>query len=129
MSTSPNRTSGSAGLNIDDSHVANDFVQKSLAAFLVAPQRLMQINLEAASHAFSFMNRRMKAQAAMWSNVGNFSDTSGAAEAQRAFLETVTKDYAEEMTKLTDMARKNLASMAGSVVNGHMPDLPAARSS
>jgi hypothetical protein len=129
MSTSPNQISGAARGNPDAHPSANDAIQQSLTSFLAVPQKLMQINLEAANHAFSFMNRRLKAQAAFWSNFGHFSDTSGAAEAQRAFLETVTKDYTEEMTQLTDMARKNLASATETVSSAPMPGFPAARSS
>ncbi|MCX7328192.1 MAG: hypothetical protein NTW00_08730 [Hyphomicrobiales bacterium] len=129
MSTSPHQISGAARGNPDAHPSANDAIQQSLTGFPAVPHKLMQINLEAANHAFSFMNRRLKAQAALWSNIGHFSDTSGAAEAQRAFLETVTKDDTEEMMLLTDMARKNLASVTETVSSAPMPGFPAARSS
>ncbi len=129
MATSPNQISGAARGNPGADPSANDAIQQSLTGLLAVPQTLMQFKPEAANRAFSVMNRRLKAQAALWSNIGHFSDTSGAAEAQRAFLETVMKDDTQEMMQLTDMARQNLASLTGTVSTAPMPGFPAARSS
>lgn len=129
MSTSPNRASGAVGQNSDTVNAASDTIQKNLAAFLATPQRLMQINLEMANHTFSFMNRRMKAQAAFWTSIGQSGGNGGEAEVQRAFLETVTKDYAEEMMQLTDMALKNFASVTETVASAALPGAPGSRAS
>jgi sugar (pentulose or hexulose) kinase len=108
---------------------AGDSAPQLVANVLAVPQKLMQINLEAATHAFNFMNRRMKAQAALWSSIGHLGDTNGAAEMQRAFIENVTKDYAEEMTELTNLARKNLASVTEATASAPPSGYNAARSS
>jgi hypothetical protein len=129
MSNTSSQMPGSKRGHSDIGTSANETVQETLASFLAVPQKLMLMNLEAATHAFNFMNQRMKAQAALWTNIGHFSDTSGAAEAQRAFLETVTKDYRDEMTELTDMARKNFASVTDAAASAPLPGFPAARSS
>ncbi len=129
MSTTSSQSSGAMRGNATSGKSTDDTIQQTLASFLAVPQKLMQINLEAANHTFNFMNRRMKAQAALWTNIGQFSDTRGAAEAQRIFLETVTKDYTDEMTQLTDMARKNMASVSDAAASAPLPGFLAARTS
>lgn len=129
MSTSSSHLSGPARSAPDKGRRPDEAVQQALSGFLAVPQRLMQINIEAANHAVAFMTRRMKANAALWSSMGHFSDVSGAAEAQRTFLETVTKDYVAEMTELTDLARKNLASVSDAAAGAPLPGFAAGRSS
>lgn len=129
MSTPASQTSGPAHGNHGAGKPASDPIQHTLAAFVAVPQKMMQINLEVANHAFSSMNRRMKAQAALWTSIGQSGGNGGAAEAQRAFLETVTKDYTDEMTQLTDMARKNLASVTETLASAPVPAAPVSRTS
>ena len=129
MSTPASQTSGPAHGNHGGAKPASDPIQHTVAAFVAVPQKMMQINLAVANHAFSFMNRRMKAQAALWTSIGQSGSNGGAAEVQRAFLETVTKDYTDEMTQLTNMARKNLALITETVASAPLPGLPVSRSS
>ncbi len=127
MSTTPSPTPGPDRSKIDGGQSASDLLHQNLATFLAVPHRLMQINLEAVSHTFNFMNRRMKAQAALWTDIGQSSGNGAAAEAQRAFLETVTKDYTDEMAQLAGMARKNLVSVTETLASAPGPAAPVSR--
>jgi hypothetical protein len=87
--------------------------QSSLASAMVVPKKLIEAHLDAGAELLAFMGRRMKAQADLWSSLGHCSDLSEATNMQKSFIEKVTKDYTEEATQLSDIARKNLEVVAG----------------
>jgi hypothetical protein len=90
---------------------AADAMQQGLAAFMSGPQRLMQANIETISESLNFMNRRMKAQAAMLSGFGQLANGGNLADAQRHFIETMSREMAEEVQELGDFARKSIETM------------------
>lgn len=104
-------------------------MQQGLAACMAVPQKIMQAQLETAGHAVDFMNRRMKAQAALWGGIGNISDAKGIAEAQRSYFEAVTKDYAEEMGQLANITRKNMAAVSELATSTNGSGFPTTKSS
>lgn len=115
MSTTNTPPSGSANGGASTEAVANsvtDAMQQGLKACMAMPQKIMQANLETAGHALDFMNRRMKAQAALLGGIGQVTDASSLAEAQRAFIASLTRDYAEEMTELAALTRRNFAAVS-----------------
>jgi hypothetical protein len=132
MSTSPNARNpaaeGQHGVAEAAKHVT-DAIQQGMSAMMAVPHKLMQANLEAATHAVNVMNRRMKTQAALWNGIGNFSDMSGAADAQRTYLEAVTRDCAEELTDFTAMAKKNFAAMSQIAASAGAPGFMPSKSS
>lgn len=89
----------------------NDAMQQGASALMAIPQRMMQANLEAISEGMQFINRRMKAQAALWSGFGQFTNGSTLSDVQQHFITSVTKEMAAEMQEWGDMARKTMASM------------------
>lgn len=126
MSTSPNPRTAPAEAAND----ITDTVQRGLGAMMALPQKLLQMNLEAAKHGLNVMNRRMKAQAALLNDIGN---KGGTADAQRTYFETIANDCAEEMSELAEIAKKNFAAMTGVLTGADFasrtPDGPLTRSS
>lgn len=83
-----------------------------LASASSVPQALWQANFAMMSELFAFMSQRIKAQAELCSSLGRCKELSEAVDAQRAFAEGVTGDYSEEVGKLSDIARANLAALS-----------------
>ena len=104
-------------------------MQQGASAYMALPQKLMQANLEAMTSTVNFMNRCMTAQADVWSKIGSFGDPAKAAEIQRTFLESVSKDSAEEVTKLAQIAKKNFAEMSNLATLGVSKSLSPGNSS
>ncbi len=77
------------------------------------PKKMLEANLDTGAELLTFMSRRMKAQADLFSGVGHCHDMTEAADMQRNFWEKVTKDYSEEMNHLAEIARKNFETMSG----------------
>ncbi len=88
-------------------------VQSGLASAMIVPKKLLEANLDAGAELLAFMGRRMKAQADLWSSLGHCSDLTEATNMQKCFMEKVTKDYTDEASQLSDIARKNLEVVAG----------------
>jgi Phasin protein len=88
-------------------------VQDGLATAMEIPKKILEANLDTGAEFLTFMSRRMKAQADLFSGVGHSHDVTEAADMQRSFWEKVTKDYSEEMNHLAEIARKNLEMMSG----------------
>lgn len=103
----------------------NDAIQQGASALMAIPQRMMQANLEAISESMQFMNRRMKAQAALWSGFGQFTNGSTLTELQQHLITSVTKEMAAEMQDLGVVTRKNLASMTSAFTPAGEGYLPA----
>jgi Phasin protein len=90
-------------------------MQGGIAKAMELPKKLMECNFDTSAELLTFLSRRMKAQAELLSGVVHCQDMGEAAEMQRKFLEKVTKDYAEEMNHLADIARKNFETMSGAM--------------
>jgi Phasin protein len=93
----------------------SDAMQTGFSAAMTIPQKMMQANLEAITEGMNFMNRRMKAQAAMWSSVGQISDGSSLRDIQQQLITSMTTEMASEIRELSEMARKNIGLMTGAV--------------
>jgi hypothetical protein len=117
MSTQkPNFSSSENGRNLADSSSVESVtksVHNGIASAITMPKKLMETQLDVGAELLAFMGRRMKAQADLWSSLGHCSDLSEATNMQKCFIEKVTKDYTEEATQLSDIARKNLEVVAG----------------
>jgi Phasin protein len=88
-------------------------VQDGLATAMEIPKKIMEANLDTGAELLTFMSRRMKAQADLFSGVGHCHDMTEATDMQRTFWEKVTKDYSEEMNHLAEIARKNFQTVSG----------------
>jgi hypothetical protein len=95
-----------------------DAMQQGASALMAIPQRMMQANLEAISDSMHFMNRRMKAQAALWSGFGQLTNGSSLSDVQQHVITSLSKEMAAEMQELGDMARRNMAAMTGAFTPG-----------
>jgi hypothetical protein len=90
---------------------AADTMQQGLAAWASIPQRLMQANIETLSEGVNFINRRMKAQAALVSGFGQLANGGSFIDVQRHVIETMSKEFADEAQELGDLARKSVEAM------------------
>ena len=88
-------------------------VQDGLATTMEIPKKIMEANLETGSELLTFMSRRMKAQADLFSGIGHCHNADEAADMQRKFWDKVTRDYSEEMNHLAKIARKNFETVSG----------------
>jgi uncharacterized glyoxalase superfamily protein PhnB len=118
MSTNPRPTSEAAGGAANLTKPIFEAMQQGAGIYFAMPQKLMQANLEATTSAFGFINRCMAAQADAWSKMSSANDLAKASDVQRAFLEAVSKDSAEEVSKLAEIAKKNFAVMSSLATAG-----------
>jgi hypothetical protein len=65
------------------------------------------------SELLTFIRRRMRPQAELFSGVGHCHNMDEATAMQRTFWEKVSKDYSEEMNHLAEIARKNFETVSG----------------
>lgn len=87
-------------------------LRAQLASASAVPLAIWEANLAVMSEMFAFMGQRMQAQAALCSSLGHCKELSEAVEAQRAFAQGATGDYTEEVGKLSEITRKNLAALS-----------------
>lgn len=83
-------------------------MQRGLTTWLTVPQRLIQANAETISESVRFFDRRIKAQAAMLSRLGEMANGGSMADAQKHLIETMTRELADEVQEVGELARKNL---------------------
>jgi hypothetical protein len=88
-------------------------VQDGLATAMEVPKKVMEANLDTGAELLTFMSRRMKAQADLFSGVGHCHNMDEATDMQRTFWEKVTRDYSDEMNHLAEIARKNFETVSG----------------
>lgn len=89
----------------------NRMMQTQFVSAAAIPQAIMQANLTMFSEVLMFMGRRAKAQADLCASLGHCKEMSEAVEAQREFAEQVTRDYSTEVGQLSEIVRKNVASL------------------
>lgn len=87
-------------------------LRAQFASASAVPQAIFQANLTVMSELLAFMGQRMKAQAEFCSNLGHCREPSEAVDAQRAFAQGIIGDYTEEVGKLSDIARRNMAALS-----------------
>lgn len=87
-------------------------MQAQLASAAAVPQAIWEANLAILSEMLGFMSQRMKAQAKFCSELGHCKELSEAVDAQRVYAQGITGDYSEEVDKLSDIARKNIATLS-----------------
>jgi hypothetical protein len=90
-------------------------MQAGMANIMTIPQKVMEANLETGAELLRFMSRRMKSQSELWSRIGHCHGMDEAADAQRTFVESLTKDYADEMGQLAAVFQKNLDTVTSAV--------------
>lgn len=96
-------------------------VQSRLTTAMTLPQKVMEANLQTTAEIFTFMSRRMKAQAELWDGLGHCQDMAQASEMQRRFFDSVSKDYRDEMTTIVELARRNLNTVTGLMAERRVP--------
>lgn len=90
-----------------------DDMQEGLSVFMTVPQKLMQANLEAFAEGMNFMQRRMKAQATIWSGLGRVGTGNGnLGDTQQHFINDMAQEMAAEMKEFSELAKKNMALAA-----------------
>lgn len=86
--------------------------QAQLKAAAAIPQAIIEANWALASELLSFASRRLQAQAELCRSLGHCQELAEAVDVQRQFTERVTKDYSDEMGQLSEVVRKNIASLS-----------------
>lgn len=86
--------------------------QAQFKAAVAVPQAIIEANWAMASEILNFVSRRLQAQADLCSSLGRCQEFAEAVEAQRKFSERVTQDYSEEVGQLSEVVRKNIASLS-----------------
>ncbi|MBN8534398.1 MAG: hypothetical protein J0L51_09920 [Rhizobiales bacterium] len=97
---------------------AADAMQQGIAAWMGVPQRLMQAHIETIGEGVNFMNRRMKAQAAMLNGFGQLMNGGNLADVQRHFIETMSREMADEAQEIGDFAHKSFEAMTRAAGGG-----------
>jgi Zn-dependent M32 family carboxypeptidase len=87
-------------------------LQAQFASAAVIPQAIVEANLSMVSELLMFMSQRVKAQAEFCNSLGHCKELSEAVDAHREFTEKVTRDYSKEVGQLSDIVRKNVASLS-----------------
>jgi hypothetical protein len=90
-------------------------VQDGLATAMKFPTKIMEANFDTGAELLTFISRRMKAQADLFSGVGHSHDMTEAADMQRTFWDKVTQDYADEMKHLAAIIHRNFQAAAGPI--------------
>jgi len=86
--------------------------QAQLASAAALPQAIWEANLAILSEMLGFMSHRLRAQAEFCGHLGHCKELSDAVDAQRAYTQGMTGDYSQEVDKLSDIARKNIATLS-----------------
>jgi len=90
-------------------------MQSGFADAAALPRKVMEANGETSAEILAFMGRRFRAQAEFWDGLAHCKDLNGVADIQRRFVETMTRDYGEEMNHLVAITEKNLRAVASAV--------------
>jgi len=88
-------------------------MQSQLASAAALPHALIEAQLALGSELMTFLGQRMKAQAELFGALSHCHDLSEAVEAQRKFSERVASDYSSEFGQITELMRKEMATVQG----------------
>jgi hypothetical protein len=91
-------------------------MQSQFATLTALPQAVIEANLTIGSELYAFLGRRMKAEADFCHELSRCNEVEDALEAQRRFSSRATSDYSAEMTQMSTLLRKELASVASETV-------------
>ncbi|WP_424934625.1 phasin family protein [Amaricoccus macauensis] len=80
-----------------------DFSKSMMAKAVELPQRIFESNLETSAELFSFMSRRMQAQAEFLARLAHCQAAEEAMGVQREFAAHMTEDYSAEVSHLAEM--------------------------
>ncbi len=80
-----------------------DFSKSLMAKSVELPQRIFETNLETGAELFSFMGRRMQAQAEFLNRLAHCQAAQEAIGVQQEFAATMTEDYSAEVSHLAEM--------------------------
>lgn len=119
--TSGSTTRGSARPAAETSPGADGAPMPDVPTLLAIPEKLMQANLAAFAEGMHFLNRRMQAQAEIWSSAGRPAEGDGGTDPQLAFITAVAREMADEVRELADLSRRNLAMIADAVMPQGQP--------
>lgn len=86
--------------------------QSQLRAAAAIPQVIVEAYWAMASELLSFAGRRLQAQAELCRSLGRCQELGEAVDLQRQFGERVTRDYADEAGQLSEVIRRNIASLS-----------------
>jgi hypothetical protein len=86
--------------------------QSQLKAAAAIPQAIVEANWAIASEFLSFASRRLQAQADLCRSLGRCQELGEAVDVQRQFTERVTKDYSDEVNQMSEVMRRNIASLS-----------------
>lgn len=87
-------------------------LQTQFVSAVAIPQAVMEANLSMFAELLMFMGRRVKARAEFCNSLGRCKELSDTIEAHREFTEQVTRDYSKEVDEVSDIVRKNVASLS-----------------
>lgn len=87
-------------------------LQAQFVSAAAIPQAVIASNLSMFSELLIFMGRRAKAQAEFCNSLRHCKELSDAVEVHRAFTGQVTRDYSKEVSQISDIVRKNVASLS-----------------
>ena len=107
---SANKTSGSRSSQSPTEDLSRS-LQTGAADAMAVPQKVAEANLLTGVEVLNFMSRRLRQQADLLDRLSKCRDFNQAAEAQRQFWEKASADYADELSQISDLARKNLAAL------------------
>lgn len=88
-------------------------LQTGLSTAAALPRALMEVQLAFGSELIGFIGQRMQAQAELFGALSQCREFSGAIDAQRRFNESVVSDYSNEFDRLTEVMRKETATLRG----------------
>ena len=86
--------------------------QSQLKAAAAIPQAIIEANWAMAAEFLGFASRRLQAQADLCRSLGRCQELGEAVDLQRQFTERATRDYSEEVNQLSDVMRRNIASLS-----------------
>lgn len=87
-------------------------LQAQFKAAAAIPQAAFEAHWAMAAELLSFASRRLQAQAELCRSLGHCQELAEAVDVQRQFSERVSKDYSDEMGQLSEVVRKNIASLS-----------------
>lgn len=92
-----------------------DLSKSMMAKAVEFPQRILEANLETSAEMFSFLSRRMQAQADFLAKLAHCQAAEEAMGVQREFAAEMSKDYSAEASHLAEMtagmAKQNLRTL------------------
>ncbi|HEU0223272.1 MAG TPA: hypothetical protein VFR34_13825 [Paracoccaceae bacterium] len=87
-------------------------LRSAMAQSIASPQKLMEINLEAGGEFLAILGRCLAAQANLCQEIAHIEGPDRLVEVQRRCVECMARDYAEEMSRLAELAQSTFGKYA-----------------